>query len=221
MEFNMKRYAFIAIMMVLFFLAAHAFGQEPNETAVVNKTIKSSIFTISANDFASILTILIFCATILLIVVITARNYSNTSKILLEKSFEKNREMPEELQVPVSAIIKSFPQAEPLGLPRGSLRAIVLLIFTLAFIFMLFIPSRQTGEVSWTLEIILALIMGFYFGSRYAESKTVRAEPVEKVPVPEEVRSVKDLVIKEITPVSFPEKHEEKKKKGKKREELI
>lgn len=211
----MKRYAFIAIMMVLFFLVTPAFGQEPTETAV-NKTI-TSIFNLSANDFASILTVLIFCATILLIVVITARNYSNTSKILLEKSFEKNKEMPEEIQVPVSTIIKSFPQAEPLGLPRGSLRAIVLLIFSLAFIFMLFIPSKQTGEVSRTLEIILALIMGFYFGSRYAESKTVRSEPIEKVHVPDEVRSVKDLVIRDI----LPEKPEEKKKRGKKREELI
>lgn len=214
----MKGYVITAIIIVLFFLVSPAFGQEPTETAV-NKTIKSSIFNLSANDFASILTVLIFCATILLIVVITARNYSNTSKILLEKSFEKNKEMPEEIQVPVSTIIKSFPQAEPLGLPRGSLRAIVLLIFSLAFIFMLFIPSRQIDEMSRTLETILALIMGFYFGSRYAESKTVRSEPVEKVHVPEEVRSVKDLVIKDTTPL--PEKPEEKKKRGKKREELI
>ncbi len=215
----MKGYAFIAIMMVLLFLVTPVLGQEPNETDAVNKTIKSSTFTLSSNDFVSILTVLIFCATVLLIVVISARNYSNTSKVLLEKSFEENKEMPEEIQVPVSAIIKSFPQAEPLGLPRGSLRAIVLLIFSMAFIFMLFIPSMQTGGMPRTLEIILALILGFYFGSRYAESKAVKSEPAGKEPVPEEAMSVKDMIIKETAPL--PEKHEEKKKRGKKREELI
>lgn len=219
MEFNMKGYPLIAIMMVLFFIAAPALGQEPNETEAVNKIIESSSSTLSTNDLVSILTVLIFCVTILLVVVISARNYSNTSKVLLEKSFEENKEMPEEIQVPVNAIIKSFPQAEPLGLPRGSLRAIVLLIFSMAFIFMLFIPSMQSGEMPRTLEIILALILGFYFGSRYAESKAVKSEPAGKEPVPREVKSVTDMIIKETAPL--PEKHEEKKKRGKKREELI
>lgn len=99
--------------------------------------------------------------------------------MLLEKAFEKNKELPEELQEPVSAIIKAFPMAEPLGLPRGSLRAIVMLIFSIAFVFLLFFPPKQINDMVKTLEIMLAIIIGFYFGSRYGEVKTIR--PPEKV----------------------------------------
>lgn len=58
-----------------------------------------------------------FFVTVLLIIVVSARSYSNTSKTLFEKALEKNKELPEELQDSVSDIIRAFPQAEPLDYP--------------------------------------------------------------------------------------------------------
>lgn len=207
----------LTAMMIVLFLIGPAFGEE---AAGSNKSMNVSTAALST-DIASIFTVLIFFVTILLIVIISARSYSNTSKILLEKAFEKNKELPEELQEPVSAIIKAFPQAEPLGLPRGSLRAIVLLIFSIAFVFLLFLPHGQMDEMTKTLEIILAILVGFYFGSRYAESKTIKPEPAGKEARIEELQGIKEAY-KEITPVAaLPEEKREEKKKRRKREELI
>jgi|GEM_PF-3352478 len=198
----MSKYVLAAITM-LFFLGA-ASGQVPWEVANTSET------GVSAVDITGILTALIFFVTVLLIVVIPARNYSNTTKLLLEKAFAENKELPEELQEPVSAIIKSFPQAEPLGLPRGSLRAIVMLIFSFAFVFMLFFPPEKPDSMLQTLQVILAILVGFYFGSRYAESRIAKPEPVKARP---ELPSP----AKEAAPEALPEER----KKRKKREELI
>lgn len=201
----MNEYGLAAITL-LFFLGA-ASGQEPLEVANNSETVASAI------DITGIATTLIFFVTVLLIVVIPARNYSNTTKLLLDRAFAENKELPEELQEPVSAIIKSFPQAEPLGLPRGSLRAIVLLIFSFAFVFLLFFPPEQANGMVQTLQVILAILVGFYFGSRYAESRITKPEPAKReahveLPVTE---------AKEIAPEVLPEE----KKKRKKREGLI
>lgn len=220
MKFYMNRYGLTAIMIVLFFLIGLASGQESQETGGLNKTMNASSAAPSAIDITSVFTVLIFSVTILFIVIFSARSYSNTSKILLEKAFEKNKELPEEMQETVSAIIKAFPQAEPLGLPRGSLRAIIMLIFSLAFVFLLLLPLRQITEMAKTLEIILAILIGFYFGSRLTESRMIKSEQAKKEPRTEEpgVREVH----KEITPaVALPEEKHEEKKKRKKREELI
>lgn len=212
----MNRYVLTAIITVLFFVNDLASGQEPTGTVGLN----ASKTALSAIDITSIFTVLIFFAIILLIVIISARSYSNTSKILLEKAFEKNKELPEELQEPVSAIIKAFPQAEPLGLPRGSLRAIVLLIFSIAFVFLLFLPHGQMDDMEKTLEIILAILIGFYFGSRYAESKMIKPEPGKQEAPTEELQVLKE--VKGIThAAALPEDKREEKKKRRKREELI
>ncbi len=121
------------------------------------------------------------------------------------------------MQEPVTAIIRAFPQAEPLGLPRGSLRAIVVLIFSFAFVFLLLFPPKQVNEMITTLEIILSILVGFYFGSRYAESRVIRPEPTRRT----EEQGIKE-VFKEIAPAKvLPEEKREEKKKRKKREELI
>lgn len=203
----MNRYIFTAICIALSLIGT-ALGQEPWEVVGSNESAAG----LSSTDITSIITVLIFFVTILLIVIISARSYSNTSKVVLEKAFERNRELPEDLQEPVTAIIRAFPQAEPLGLPRGSLRAIVVLIFSFAFVFLLLFPPKQTNEMITTLEIILSILVGFYFGSRYAESRVIRPEPAKR-----EEEGIKE-VFKEIAPA---EVLPEEKKKRKKREELI
>lgn len=208
----MNRYIFTAICTALSLIGT-ALGQEPWEVMGSNKSSTG----VSSIDFTSIITVLIFFVTILLIVIISARSYSNTSKVVLEKAFERNRELPEDLQEPVTAIIRAFPQAEPLGLPRGSLRAIVVLIFSFAFVFLLLFPPKQVNEMITTLEIILSILVGFYFGSRYAESRVIRPEPTRRT----EEQGIKE-VFKEIAPAEvLPEEKREEKKKRKKREELI
>lgn len=93
-------------------------------------------------------------------------------------------------------------------MPRGSLRAIVVLVFSFAFVFLLFFPPEEITEMVKTLEVVLAVLIGFYFGSRLTESK-IRAEKEAFIEKPEGV--------KEVTPAELPEeKMEEKKKRGKK-----
>lgn len=215
----MNGHGLITIVIFLFFLIGPALGQELWETDGDNKTVNTTASGTapSTMDITSIFIVLIFSVTILLIVITAARIHSNTSKILLEKAFEKNKELPEELQEPVSAIIKAFPQAEPLGLPRGSLRATVMLIFSIAFVFLLFIPFRQINEIMKTLEIILAILIGFYFGSRMTEPKMMKPEPAKqeiREVHAEELQGIKEV----ITPAeALPEeKREEKKRRGKK-----
>lgn len=82
----------------LIILVTPALAQE--QEALTNESV-----AFSAKDLIGISTILIFFVAILLIVLISARSYSNTSKELLEKALEKNKEMPEELQEPVSTVI--------------------------------------------------------------------------------------------------------------------
>lgn len=205
----MNRYVFTAL--VVLFLLIPALGQEASESGFTDDfTNASAVF--SAENILSISTVLILLVIILLIVLISARNYSNTNRELLEKALERNKEMPEELQEPVSTIIKAFPQAEPLGLPRGSLRAIVMLILAFAYVFLLLVPPKEAGEMVKTLETILAILIGFYFGSRYTEYRQSAAKKEVLVEEP----GVKE-VFKEITELP---KGEEKKKK-KRREELI
>lgn len=191
----------IGLIAIIVFLSGIASGQEE---AGFGDTFLSSI------DITSILIALIFFITILLIVVIPARSYSSTNKLLLKEALDNNRELPEELQEPVSAVIKAFPQPEPLGLPRGSLLAVVMLIFSFAFVVLLLFPPEQMSEMVKTLETILAVVIGFYFGSRYAESRA-RIEPAV----------VKEIVKEEVREGLPEEKREEKKKRGRKREELI
>ncbi len=193
------------VAIVLFIFSGIASGQEPGETVSNSADIPI--------DITGILTTLIFFVTVLLIVVIPARNYSNTTKLLLERAFAENKELPEELQEPVSTIIKSFPPAEPLGLPRGSLRAIVMLVFSFAFVYLLFFPPETPDSMVQTLEVILAILAGFYFGSRYAESRITKPEPAKR----EEPVELPVKEAKEIAPEVLPEE----KKKRKKREELI
>ncbi len=216
----MNGHGLVTIVIFLFFLIGPAFGQELWETDGDNKTVNTTASSTapSTMDITSIFIVLIFSVTILLIVITAARIHSNTSKILLEKAFEKNKELPEELQEPVSVIIKAFPQAEPLGLPRGSLRATVMLIFSVAFVFLLFTPIRQINEMMKTLEIILAILIGFYFGSRMTEPKMIKPEPAKQ-----EVREVHAEELQGIKEVITPhaealpeEKREEKKRRGKK-----
>lgn len=190
------------VAIALFFLTGIASGQVFDESAPSSAA--------SAIDITGIITTLIFFVTILLIVVIPARNYSNTTKLLLEKAFAENKELPDELQEPVSAIIKAFPQAEPLGLPRGSMRAIVMLIFSFAFVSLLFFPPEKPDGMVQTLQVILAILVGFYFGSRYAEYRVTKPEPVK-------ARAELPLPAKEAAAEALPEER----KKRKKREELI
>jgi len=193
------------IAIALFFLISTASGQVFDESAPGS--------AVSAIDITGIITTLIFFLTILLIVVIPARNYSNTTKLLLEKAFEENKELPEELQEPVSAIIRAFPQAEPLGLPRGSMRAVVMLIFSFAFVFLLLFPPEKPDSMVQTLQIILAILVGFYFGSRYAEARIAKPEPAKR-------EAFVELPVKEAKEIA-PEVLPEERKKRKKREELI
>lgn len=216
----MNRYGFTAIVIVLLFLIGPAFGQEPLDqepTAVKTPVKTTATNAISSIDITSVITILIFSVTILLIVLLSARSYSNASRALLEQAFEKNKELPEELQESVSVIIKTFPQAEPLGLPRGSLRAIVMLIFSFAFVYLLFFPPKQISEMITALEMMLAILVGFYFGSRYAESRTIKFEPWKEARIYEapekEALTKEDIIPTEALP--------EEKKRRKKREELI
>ncbi len=201
----MNRYVFAAL--VVLFLLIPALGQVASESGSTDNLTNVST-TFSAENILSISTFLILFVIVLLIVLISARNYSNTSRELIEKALERNKEMPEELQEPVSSVIKAFPQAEPLGLPRGSLRAIIVLIFAFAYVYLLFFPPKEAGEMVKTLETILAILIGFYFGSRYAEYK--QSEVPAEEPIAKEA-------FKEIT--ELPKREE--KKKAKKREELI
>jgi len=212
------RYGLIAIMIVLFFFIGTAFGQEPTETVGLNKTATSGA-AISV-DIVSFLTVLIFSVTILLVVIISTRVYSNTSRITLEKAFERNKELPMELQEPVSVIIKAFPQAEPLGLPRGSLRAVVMLIFSLAFVFLLFLPSKQADDMVKTLEIILAILIGFYFGSRHSETRTgikseiAKKEAIEGPKISKEALGIKEIPKKIVYREIAPENRKNLKRRG-------
>ncbi len=215
----MNRYGFAAIVIVLLFLIGPAFGQEPLDqpTAVKTPVKTPATNALSSIDITSVITVLIFSVTILLIVLLSARSYSNTSRALLEQAFEKNKELPHELQESVSVIIKTFPQSEPLGLPRGSLRAIVMLIFSFAFVYLLFFPPKQISEMITALEIILAILVGFYFGSRYAESRTIKFEPWKEARI-YEAPGKEALTKEDIIPT---ETLSEERKKRKKREELI
>jgi len=214
----MNKCVLAAIIIALFLLTGLVSGQEPGEAVALNTSTTAS----SPIDITSVITVLIFFVTVLLIIVVSARSYSNTSKTLFEKALEKNNELPEELQESVSDIIRAFPQAEPLGLPRGSLRAIVLLIFSFAFVFLLLFPPKQITEMTTTLGIILSILVGFYFGSRYAEARIMRTESSWREARIQEPQEVKEAGIKEIAQAGalFEEKREEKKKR-KKREGLI
>lgn len=219
----MNKYVLAAIIIALFLLAGQVSGQEPVEVITQNtSTTNTSTAAPQAIDIAGVITVLIFFVTVLLIIVFSARSYSNTSKTLFEKALEKNKELPEELQESVSDIIRAFPQAEPLGLPRGSLRAIVMLIFSFAFVFLLLFPQKQITGTTTTLGIIVSVLVGFYFGSRYAEARIMRTEASKRETRIQEPQEVKEAEIKEITPAGalFEEKREEKKKR-KKREGLI
>ena len=56
---------------------------------------------------------------------------------------------------------------EPLGLPKGSVRAIIGLVFTLSVVVAIFIGKPVPEEVFG----FIGAIIGFYFGSRAYESK--------------------------------------------------
>lgn len=219
----MNKYVLAALIIALFLLAGQVSGQEPGEVTSQNKSVtNASAVAPQATDIAGVVTVLVFFITVLLIIAVSARSYSNTSKMLLEKALEKNKELPGELQESVSDILRAFPQPEPLGLPRGSLRAIVMLVFSFGFVFLLLFPQKQVTEMRTTLEILLSVLAGFYFGSRYAETRTMIKEPYKQEPRTPEPHEVKEEEIKEIAPAAtlFEEKREEKKKR-KKREGLI
>lgn len=57
---------------------------------------------------------------------------------------------------------------EPLGLPQGSVRAIITLLLILAVIFMAF-----TGVVSEFIISLAAAAFGYYFGTRGTETAAV------------------------------------------------
>lgn len=60
----------------------------------------------------------------------------------------------------------------PLGLPAGSVRAIIALIF----VFTILLGARETGDLPGWLMGILGTILGFYFGERKTDGESNGAE---------------------------------------------
>lgn len=55
----------------------------------------------------------------------------------------------------------------PLGLPRGSVRAIVLLLLMAAIVAAMFLDV----EIPETVETLATIVAGYYFGARVAETQ--------------------------------------------------
>jgi len=65
--------------------------------------------------------------------------------------------------------IKSFfKNEEPLGLPKGSVRALIAIAITVSVVVAMFLGIEVPGEVFG----FTASIIGFYFGARAAEEIT-------------------------------------------------
>ena len=78
---------------------------------------------------------------------------------------------------------------EPLGLPQGTIRAVITLILIVALIALVFL-----GKTSPYLEVLASAAFGYYFGSRSKETNSIprtesevpltfSAEPEEEVEV--------------------------------------
>lgn len=74
-----------------------------------------------------------------------------------------------------------FNASEPLGLPRGSVRAILALMVTGVTLYI----TASTGQIPTDLGLIATTIVGWYFGTRATE--TAGTETTENPPAPEDI----------------------------------
>lgn len=94
--------------------------------------------------------------------------------------YKPKHEKPGDKREPVTTLIKALIPPEPLGMPNGSVRAVIAIIGIGSFAYAVFTFSENRPELVAALITLVSSVTGFYFGARATEE--VRKTPSPKTP---------------------------------------
>lgn len=125
--------------------------------------------------------LLIIFGAMVLIVLIPIWIFAWYNKNTLEKVLDANKNLPADTKrEPVSTLIKALISPEPLGMPNGSVRAVIAIIGISIFAYAVFNFPDNTKELLSAMIAIVSSVTGFYFGARATEE--VRTPPESPKP---------------------------------------
>ncbi len=174
----MKKFLGVICCILIGILAVSviAYGQnesapKPTEMATPSTISGATITPLSISALENILSAVVILV-IIPIVVFALYNYFSLKRVL--DANEKMVVQKDEKGEQVTKLLKALVPPEPLGMPNGSVRAIIAIVGISIFAYAIFAFADYRKELLSALVSLLSAVIGFYFGARATEE--VRGE---------------------------------------------
>lgn len=172
----MKKSLGIGILMGLLTVSVAAFGQD--ESALTAEEMTDPLAAIaSLYSMRALEDILL---TVIILVVAPIIVFALYNRYNLKAVLDANQQIEGDKRKPVTTLLKAITPPEPLGLPNGSVRAIIAIVGISIFAYAIFAFPDFRKDLLTALISLLSAIIGFYFGARATEELREPEEETEK-----------------------------------------